>query len=103
MNEENTNKLTRRDIARRLRDEIGSLSEAYNFTQVFFDELANAIAQNDKVKIHNFGSFRCLRKKSRSGRNPKTGEAATITARRVVSFAASDTLKSHIAKHGNDS
>ena len=96
-------KLTRREIARRLHDEIGSLSDARKFTDAFFGCLTDMIVANDKTKIHNFGVFRCVHKKERAGRNPKTGEAATITARRVVNFTAGRAFKERIANYDGDS
>lgn len=96
-------KLTRRDIAQRLRDETGSLSEARKFTDAFFDALADIVASNDKTKIHNFGVFRCVQKKARGGRNPKTGKSATIAARRVVNFAAGRAFKERVANYDRDS
>lgn len=96
-------KLTRRDIARRLQDEVGSLSEARRFTDAFFDALSENIAANEKIKIHNFGVFRCVQKKERAGRNPKTGEAATISARRVVNFVAGRSFKERVADYDGNS
>lgn len=96
-------KLTRRDIAERLQDEIGSLSDARKFTDAFFDTLTDIIASADKTKIHNFGVFRSVHKKARIGRNPKTGEPATISARRVANFIAGRAFKERMTHHDGDS
>ena len=98
MNEDN-NTLTRQKIARRLRDDLGSLTEAQRFTNLFFETLSDVIAENDKTKIHQFGFFHCIRKRKRIGRNPKTGVVANISARRVVQFIAGDYLKNKINRH----
>lgn len=90
-------RLARHEIARRLQDDTGSLSEAYRFTGAFFSTLGNAIAAHDKIKIHNFGTFRCIHKESRPGRNPNTGVAAEISARRVVHFIASEKFKNKMS------
>ena len=94
-------KITRREIALRLQDEVGSHSEARRFTDAFFEELSNAIASGD-VRIHRFGVFRCLNKNARPGRNPRTGESVEITARRVVNFSASDVFKSRVSSYDDD-
>lgn len=91
--------LTRRDIARRVQDEVGSQVEARRFTDVFFETLGEMVANNDKTQIHRFGVFRQIRKRARVGRNPKTGEAALVTARRVVNFTASPLFKERLADH----
>ena len=97
-----SDKLTRRDIAKRLQDEVGSLSEARRFTEAFFEVLAENIAARDKIKILNFGVFRCAPKKERAGRNPKTGEYASISARRVVNFIAARAFKDRVSGYDGE-
>jgi integration host factor subunit alpha len=48
------------------------------------------------LKISNFGNFNLREKAARPGRNPRTGEFRMIQPRRVVTFHASNTLKSQI-------
>ena len=48
------------------------------------------------VKISSFGTFIVRSKKERVGRNPKTGEEVPISARHVVTFRASNVLKSKV-------
>ena len=52
--------------------------------------------QGDDVKISSFGTFVIRKKKERIGRNPKTGQEVPITARSVVTFRASNVLKSKV-------
>ena len=80
--------LTRNDLAKELQYELGSVVEARRFVSIFFETLKETIAENDEVKIHGFGNFRCLSKRARVGRNLKTGEEVEISSRRVVSFIA---------------
>jgi integration host factor subunit alpha len=51
------------------------------------------------VKLSGFGNFELRKKSERPGRNPKTGEEIPITARRVVTFHASQKLKSKVEEH----
>ena len=71
--------LTRNELAKELMSETGSYSDAYQFIGKFFDVLSDEITNRGHVKVHGFGVFRCLQKKARIGRNPKTGEVAKIT------------------------
>jgi integration host factor subunit alpha len=48
------------------------------------------------VSLRGFGKFALRQKRERLGRNPKTGVAAPITARRVVAFKASGILKAEL-------
>lgn len=93
--------LTRNDLAQSLYAELGALGDAYAFVSAFFDVLSDSIIKNEEVKLHGFGKFRCLDKKQRVGRNPKTGEEVAITARRVVSFVAGGKFKQEMAQDKN--
>ena len=55
-----------------------------------------SLIQGDDVKISSFGTFVVRQKKERIGRNPKTGQEVPITARSVVTFRASNVLKSKV-------
>ena len=50
------------------------------------NDLATILRDGEEVKVAGFGTFKILDKSARVGRNPKTGEMAIVTARRVVSF-----------------
>lgn len=63
---------------------------------IFFEEVSIALEARVEVKLSGFGVF-CLRDKPpRPGRNPKTGENIPITARRVVSWHPSGSLKAAV-------
>jgi nucleoid DNA-binding protein len=69
-----------------------TMSAARDEVRWFFDTIANALEKGDEVRIHGFGSFKTAQRAARMGRNPRTGEAVSVPARRVVRFAASTTL-----------
>ena len=56
-------------------------------------EVSKNDAKDEEIKISGFGNFQLRDKPQRPGRNPKTGEEVPITARRVVTFHASQKLK----------
>jgi integration host factor subunit alpha len=58
--------------------------------------LVRPLKKNDNVKISGFGNFELRDKKSRPGRNPKTGEEVAISARRVVTFKPGQKLRSRV-------
>lgn len=70
-----------------------SKQEATQFVEIFFESISQALERGEEVKLSGFGTFHILAKKERPGRNPKTGEAAVISARRVVTFHPSQKLK----------
>ena len=89
--------LTKADLADLLFEQVGlNKREAKDMVEIFFDELRDALSQGQSVKLSGFGNFLLRDKPQRPGRNPKTGESIPITARRVVTFHASQKLKSQI-------
>lgn len=66
--------------------------------ELFFEEIKLSLEQGEQVKLSGFGNFYLRDKKSRPGRNPKTGELVSITARRVVIFRPGQKLKNEIKK-----
>ena len=86
--------LTKAELAELLFEQVGlNKREAKDMVETFFDEIRNALEQGESVKLSGFGNFQLRDKPQRPGRNPKTGEEIPITARRVVTFHASQKLK----------
>ena len=86
--------LTNAEIAELLFDNVGlNKREAKDMVEAFFEVIRDALESGDSVKLSGFGNFQLRDKPQRPGRNPKTGEEIPITARRVVTFHASQKLK----------
>jgi nucleoid DNA-binding protein len=60
------------------------------------NQITIALGNGDEVTLRGLGSFSVTDKAERIGRNPKTGEDAVITARKVVKFTCSRVLKNHL-------
>ena len=73
-----------------------SRNESSALVDTVFNEILKSLIEGDDVKISSFGTFIVRNKKERIGRNPKTGEEVPITARSVVTFRASNVLKSRV-------
>ena len=73
-----------------------SRNESATLVDSVFGEILKSLTQGDDVKISSFGTFVVRKKKERIGRNPKTGQEVPITARSVVTFRASNVLKSKV-------
>ena len=73
-----------------------SRNESANLVDSVFNEILVNLIKGSDVKISSFGTFVVRQKKERIGRNPKTGEEVPITARSVVTFRASNVLKSKV-------
>jgi integration host factor subunit alpha len=96
-NESDYMTLTKAELADLLFEKVGlNKREAKDMVEAFFDEIRLTLERGEEVKLANFGNFDLREKPPRPGRNPKTGEAALINARRVVTFHASAKLKAAV-------
>ena len=90
--------ITKADIIEHLHNDLGlNKSECKILVEDFFQEIKTSLINNEEVKLSGFGNFELLNKKARPGRNPKTGEDVTISARRVVTFRAGNRLRKKIS------
>jgi integration host factor subunit alpha len=93
--------LTKAQLAELLFDQIGlNKRESKDMIDAFFDLISDSLVNGNDVKISGFGNFQIRTKAPRPGRNPRTGEAIPIEARRVVTFHASHKLKEQIQEQG---
>jgi integration host factor subunit alpha len=89
--------LTKADIVERVYKEAGfSKKEAADLVDLVFKVIKDTLARGEKVKISGFGNFSIRDKATRVGRNPQTGEAMEISARRVLTFKPSQVLKEDV-------
>ncbi len=92
--------LTKADLADMLFNDLGlNKREAKEMVELFFEEIRSSLESNKSVKLSGFGNFDIRDKKSRPGRNPKTGEEVPVSARRVVTFKPGQKLKTRIEGH----
>ena len=73
-----------------------SKSEAAKVVQIFFDNMAEAMAQGERVEIRGLCSFFVKEYKSYTGRNPKTGERVTIKPKKLPFFKSGKELKERV-------
>ena len=92
--------LTKAELAELLFDRLGlNKRESKDMVEAFFEIIHETLVRGDDVKLSGFGNFQLRDKPQRPGRNPKTGEEIPITARRVVTFHASQKLKAMVEKN----
>ena len=88
---------TRNKLAQRINVKLGySKEEAKEFIEVFLNYIKVNINTKENIKISKLASFKIISKKERIGRNPKTGQDAIISERKVVSCKFSKNLKNKI-------
>ena len=86
--------MTKADIVAAIQAQLGLPRRA---TAAVVDDLIeivkDTLVAGEQVKISGFGTFAVRTKKARLGRNPRTGEAVTIPARKSLSFKPSQVLR----------
>ncbi len=96
--------VTKAQLADLLFEQLGlNKRESKDMVDAFFDLVTAQLVGGTDVKISGFGNFQIRTKAPRPGRNPRTGEAIAIEARRVVTFHASHKLKDQIQDDGDAS
>ena len=96
--------MTKADLVEIIFEKVGlSKKEAQDIIEIIFDTVKESFVAGDSVKIPGFGTFNVRQKAARRGRNPQTGEELEITPRRVLTFKASNQLKSLVEDAGGSS
>ena len=91
--------VTKADLIDAVRDEVRvTRHEAAELVDGFIEMMAERLSAGETVKISSFGTFMVRDKGPRMGRNPKTGEPAPVSPRRVAVFRPSGILKRRVEK-----
>jgi integration host factor subunit alpha len=92
--------MTKADLVESIQASTGiSKKESYDMLETVFSIMKDTLESGENIKVSGFGKFEVKRKKNRNGRNPQTGEAMTIAARRILTFKLSAVLKKAINRN----
>lgn len=91
--------MTKMDLVQAIFDKVGlPKTEIQRIVDTVFETMKEALIEREQIKISGFGVFTVKQKGARIGRNPKTMQTVEIKPRKVVTFRASERLKSMIQK-----
>ncbi len=89
--------MTKKDIILKVADETNLKQiDVKRVVQKTFDCIIDALARGEKIELRNFGVFRIKQRKSRTGRNPRTGQAVPVPPRKAVVFKPGLEMKKKI-------
>ncbi len=89
--------VTRKELAVAVNEQLGiSQRNSSDIVDAVFSELKDTLIKGESVKLVQFGTLTVRQKSPRRGRNPRTGEAMTITRRKMVSFRPSKQLRERL-------
>ena len=85
------------DLVEALKKETGITNfEAKKVVDLFFDEMAKALANGDRVEIRGLCSFYVKQYEGYTGRNPKTGEPTQVESKKLPFFKVGNELKERV-------
>jgi len=76
------------------------LRDVEKIVETIFDEISAAMAQGDRVELRGFGAFSVKHREARIGRNPRTGEAVQVEAKRLPFFKTGKALRERLNEDG---
>jgi len=89
--------MTKADIVEVVSSNSGfTKKESIDLVENVFSLMKGCLERGEDLKISGFGKFEVKNKNPRRGRNPQTGEALEISARRVLSFKPSQLLRAAV-------
>lgn len=89
--------MTKKDIVLRISDDTNLKQiDVKKVVQKTFDAILDALARGEKVELRNFGVFKVKQRRSRTGRNPRTGQVVPVPPRKAVVFKPGLEMKKKI-------
>jgi integration host factor subunit beta len=79
------------------------LRDVERIVDTVFDEITQALVDGDRVELRGFGAFSIKHRDARVGRNPRTGEAVQVEAKRLPFFKTGKGLRERLNGEGDDS
>ena len=89
--------LTKNQIVEAVQNQTGfPKNRSSEIVETLLEIIKRTLASGDDVLISGFGKFKVREKTERKGRNPATGDAMMLEARKVVTFKCSGKLRNRI-------
>lgn len=94
--------MTKREIIEELTKRYPSFThrEATTIVNAMVEAMTDSLARGQRIEVRGFGSFGVKNRRERQGRNPKTGAAVRVAAKRIPFFRAGKELRLDINLNG---
>jgi integration host factor subunit beta len=91
--------VTKKDLVKAISEGLGLTSlVALQAVQRVFDGITEALVEQGRIELRNFGVFEVKKRKPRPARNPRTGEKVTVPARMVVTFKPGREMEERVGR-----
>ncbi len=92
--------MTKTDLIQALsKDTELPIRKAEEVVKAIFNSMANALANNDRVEIRGFGTFKVKHHDGYTGHNPKTGKSIKVKPKKLPFFKCGNELKQMVDTH----
>ncbi|RHW17416.1 integration host factor subunit beta [Sphingomonas gilva] len=90
--------MIRSELIKAIAEENTDLShgDVERIVACFFDSVSERLAENGRVELRGFGAFSTRARDARTGRNPRTGAAVAVTAKRVPYFKPGKEMRARL-------
>lgn len=89
--------MTKKDIVLKISDETNIKQiDVKKIVQKTFNSIIDSLVRGEKVELRNFGVFKVKERRSRTGRNPRTGQVVPVPSRKVAVFKPGLEMKNRI-------
>ena len=85
--------MNKADLVNEVANVVSTKTEAQAVVDCIFESIVNTLKRGDVVTLVGFGSFKVVKRKARTGRNPQTGAEIQISASNVPKFVPGKALK----------
>lgn len=89
--------MNKSELVTEMAKDVGNKKEAEAALESLIEAITTSLKKGDKVGLPGLGTFKVTKRKARTGRNPRTGEAIKIKAHKVAQFTAGKALKEAVA------
>ena len=92
--------MTKSELIARLAAQNPSLyhRDVERLVNTIFDKITEALVVGDRVELRGFGAFSLREREGRMGRNPRTGEAVSVNAKRMPFFKMGKGMRERLNK-----
>jgi len=79
--------VTKKDIVKLISNHLGLPQvKTKQVVQMTFDAIIDALQEEGRIELRNFGVFEVRRRAARKARNPRTGTEVEVPAKNIVTF-----------------
>jgi nucleoid DNA-binding protein len=90
--------VTKKEVVNKIAEELRlEQIDVKKIVQKTFDTIIESLSKGHKVELRNFGIFKIKSRKSRTGRNPRTGVTVLVPAKKAVVFKAGMDMRKKVA------